>query len=78
MYSITLNQMTKRIDLLVTRIKTYVDLLQVQMKLHPKGSNEYNALECELDSVEVQLEFMLSIDDHLKTKQPTKHLTLIK
>tara|TARA_B100001093_G_scaffold268864_1_gene257052 strand:- start:391 stop:537 length:147 start_codon:yes stop_codon:yes gene_type:complete len=48
------------------------------MKLHPKGSNEYNALECELDSVEVQLEFMLSIDDHLKTKQTTKHLTLIK
>lgn len=69
----------KRIDLLLTRLKTYVDLLQVQLKLHSPGSNDYNLIQDELDTVEVQLEFMLTVDDHLNKRVKEKnHLTLIK
>ena len=69
----------KRIDLLLTRLKTYVDLLQVQLKLHDPGSKDYNLIQDELDTVEVQLEFMLTVDDHLNKRVKEKnHLTLIK
>ena len=69
----------KRIDLLLTRLKTYVDLLQVQLKLHDVGSENYNLIQEELDTVEVQLEFMLTVDDHLNKRVKEKnHLTLIK
>ncbi len=69
----------KRIDLLLTRLKTYVDLLQVQLKLHDVGSKDYNLIQDELDTVEVQLEFMLTVDDHLNKRVKEKnHLTLIK
>ena len=69
----------KRIDLLLTRLKTYVDLLQVQLKLHDPGSTDYNLIQDELDTVEVQLEFMLTVDDHLNKRVKEKnHLTLIK
>ena len=70
--------MTKRIDLLVTRLKTYVELLQVQLKLQTPGSKDYYLIEEELDSVEVQLEFMLSVDDHMKSNTTEPKLTLIK
>ena len=63
----------KRIDLLLTRLKTYVDLLQVQLKLHSPGSNEYDLIQDELDTVEVQLEFMLSVDDHLNKRVKEKN-----
>ncbi len=69
----------KRIDLLLTRLKTYVELLQVQLKLHDPGSNDHHLIQDELDTVEIQLEFMLSVDDHLNKRVKQKnHLTLIK
>ena len=59
----------KRIDLLTTRLRTYIDLLQVQLKLHTPGEPDYLLIETELDSIEVQLEFMLTIPDKLEPKQ---------
>jgi hypothetical protein len=69
--------MTRRIDLLTTRLRTYIDLLQVQLKLHTPGDPDYLLIEDELDSIEIQLEFMLTIPDKLEPKQKG-HLTLIK
>ncbi len=69
-----------RLNLLVTRIKHYVDLLQVQLKLYEPGTEERQVIQDELDQVEYNLEFMLSIEDHIE-KERTKngcHLTLIK
>ena len=43
------------------------------------GSKDYNLIQDELDTVEVQLEFMLTVDDHLNKRVKEKnHLTLIK
>ena len=69
-----------RLNLLVTRIKHYVDLLQVQLKLYEPGTEERKIIQDELDQVEFNLEFMLSIEDHIH-QEGTKngcHLTLIK
>lgn len=69
-----------RLNLLVTRIKHYVDLLQVQLKIYEPGTEERKLIQDELDQLEYNLEFMLSIEDHIE-KERTKnghHLTLIK
>ena len=51
-----------RLNLLVTRIKHYVDLLQVQLKLYEPGTEERQIIQDELDQVEYNLEFMLSFN----------------
>ena len=69
----------KRLNLLVTRIKTYVELLQVQLKLYSPGTQEHTLIQTELDTLEAQLEFMLSIEDHMDIQRATRpHLRLIK
>ena len=69
-----------RLNLLVTRIKHYVDLLQVQLKLYEPGTEERQVIQDELDQVEYNLEFMLSIEDHINKEHSKNgcHLTLIK
>ncbi len=69
-----------RLNLLVTRIKHYVDLLQVQLKLYEPGTEERKLIQDELDQVEFNLEFMLSIEDHIHQERTKNgcHLTLIK
>ena len=69
-----------RLNLLVTRIKHYVDLLQVQLKLYEPGTEERKLIQDELDQVEYNLEFMLSIEDHILQERTKNgcHLTLIK
>ena len=69
----------KRLNLLVTRIKTYVELLQVQLKLYSPGTQEHTLIKTELDTLEAQLEFMLSIEDHMDIQKANRpHLRLIK
>ena len=69
-----------RLNLLVTRIKHYVDLLQVQLKLYEPGTEERQIIQDELDQVEYNLEFMLSIEDRINKEHNKNgcHLTLIK